>query len=171
MDRWLGQSFENLQLLWGGKSGPRKERVVSQWPGHECLRIHREDSEHHSMWVCIAADYTGSTRNGHVTIRTGLRSNGRRCLSLMTHVFLYITQLVRCLCVAYLGNTCHQEALWEGGEAVEAVSGNVCAPKRWVLPSIWIFLWHVSPAELCCRPCTRRHGDRTPWRLWSLSAV
>ena len=47
-------------------------------------------------------------------------------------------------CVAYLGNTRHQYALWEENKA-EAVGcfGQCSTGKPWVLPSMWMLLWHV----------------------------
>ncbi|ROL55025.1 hypothetical protein DPX16_20286 [Anabarilius grahami] len=60
-------------------------------------------------------------RMGHVSIRTGPRSNGRRWPGLMNHVFFYITWMAGGVCIAYLGNTWHQDALWEEGKPAEAV--------------------------------------------------
>ena len=72
---------------------------------------------------CIAADQSGCpcwnlstaerANNGHLSIRTGPRSNGRRCPGLTNHVFFYITWMAGCVCVAYLGNKWHQDALWK----------------------------------------------------------
>ncbi|KAK3524392.1 hypothetical protein QTP70_028003 [Hemibagrus guttatus] len=80
--------------------------------------------------------------NGHVSIRTGPRSNGRRWPGLMNHISFYITWMAGCVCIAYLGNTWHQDALWEEGEPAEAVScfGQCSAEKPWVLPSMWMLL-------------------------------
>ncbi|KAK3554553.1 hypothetical protein QTP70_025498, partial [Hemibagrus guttatus] len=74
-----------------------------------------------------------SRNNGHVSFRTGPRSNGRRWPGLMNHVFFYITWMAGCVCVSYLGNTWHQDALWEEGEPAEAVScfGQCSARKAW----------------------------------------
>ncbi len=76
------------------------------------------------IWGCIAPDQSGcpcwplstaeSANSGHVSIRTGQRSNGRRWPGLMNHVFFYITWMDGCVCFAYLGNTWHQDAIWEG---------------------------------------------------------
>ncbi|KAK3555028.1 hypothetical protein QTP86_005693 [Hemibagrus guttatus] len=67
--------------------------------------------------------------------QTGPRNNGRRWSGLMNHVFFYITWMAECVCVSYLGNTWHQDALWEEGGLAEAVScfgqcsaGKPCGP-------------------------------------------
>ena len=80
--------------------------------------------------------------NGHVSIRTGPRRNGRRWLGLMNHVFFNITWMAGCRCIAYLANTWHQDAPWEEGNPAEAVRclGQCSAGKPWVLPSIWMLL-------------------------------
>ena len=106
------------------------------------------------IWSCIAADHLGctfwplstteSTNNGNVSIRTGPWSNGR-WPGLMNHVFFYITWMARCVCVAYLGNTSHQDALWEEGKLAVWCFGQCSAGKHWVLPSIWMLLWQVPP--------------------------
>ena len=50
-----------------------------------------------------------------------------------------------CVSVAYLGNTWHQDALWEESKLTEAVwcFWKCSAGKPWVLPSMWMLLWHV----------------------------
>ena len=53
-----------------------------------------------------------------VSIRRGPQSNGRRWPGLMKHIFFDVDVDV---CVAYLGNTWHQDALWEEGKPAEAV--------------------------------------------------
>ncbi|KAK3549263.1 hypothetical protein QTP70_034455 [Hemibagrus guttatus] len=56
--------------------------------------------------------------------------------------FFYITWMAGCVgSFKAHGNTWHQDALWEEGEPVEAVScfGQCSAGKHWVLPSMWIF--------------------------------
>ncbi|KAK3524329.1 hypothetical protein QTP70_028053 [Hemibagrus guttatus] len=63
----------------------------------------------------------------------------RRWPGLMNHVFFYITWMAGCVRVSYLGNTWHQDALWEEGEAVSC-SGQCSAEKPWVLPSMWMLL-------------------------------
>ncbi len=62
-----------------------------------------------------------SANSGHMSIRTEPQSNGRRWPGLMNHVFFYITWMAGCVCVTYLGNTWHQDALWEEGKLAEAV--------------------------------------------------
>ncbi len=99
------------------------------------------------------SEYTQSIavcNSGHVSIRTEPQSNGRRWPGLMNHVFIYITWMAGCVCVAYLGNTWHQDALWEEGKPVEAVwfFGQCSAGKPWVLPSMWMLLWHVPPISI-----------------------
>ena len=39
----------------------------------------------------------------------------------MNHVFFYITWMAECVCVTYLENTWHQDALWEEDKLAEAV--------------------------------------------------
>ena len=62
-----------------------------------------------------------SAYNGHVSVRTGPRSNGKRWPGLMYHISFYITWMAGCVCVTYLENTWHQHALWEEGKPAEAV--------------------------------------------------
>ena len=101
------------------------------------------------VWSCRASHQSGcpcwplstakSTNNGHMSIRTGPRSNGRRWPGLLNHVFFYITWAAGWLCVIYLGNTWHQDALCEEGKPVEAVwwFGQCSAWKPWVVLSMW----------------------------------
>jgi len=98
----------------------------------------------HSRWPLST---TESSNSGHMSIRTGPQSNGRRWPGLMNHVFFYITRMAGCVCVASLGNTWHQDALWEEGKPAEAVwcFGKCSAGKPWVLPSMWMLIWHVPP--------------------------
>ena len=39
----------------------------------------------------------------------------------MKHIFFNITWMAGCVCVAYLRNRWHQDALWEEGKPGEAV--------------------------------------------------
>ena len=66
---------------------------------------------------------------------------------LMNHIFFHITWMSGGMCFAYLGNTWHQDALWEEGKLVEAVwcFGQCSAGKPWVLPSKWMLIWQVPP--------------------------
>ena len=72
------------------------------------------------VWGCIAADQSGCPvhRWKHQTWARECQnwttqSNGRRWPGLTNHILFYITWMVKCMCVANLGNTCHQDALWE----------------------------------------------------------
>lgn len=44
---------------------------------------------------------------------------------------------------------CHQDALWEKGKPAEAVwcFGKCSAEKIWVLPFMWMLLWHMTPTH------------------------
>lgn len=46
---------------------------------------------------------------------------GRRGPGLMNQVLSYIMWMAVCMYVAYLGNTWHQDALWEEGKPAETV--------------------------------------------------
>jgi len=106
------------------------------WTWKKVVRIHHAGG-------CIAADQSGcpcwalstakSTDNRHMSVRTGPRSNGRRWLGVMNHVSFNIRSMAWCKCVAYLGNTWHQDALWEEGKPAEAVIcfGQCSAGKPW----------------------------------------
>ena len=96
---------------------------------------------------CWCPATTDRANNRQVSIRTGPHSSGRRWPGLMNHVFFYITRMAGCMCIAYLGNTWHQDALWEEGKPAEMVwcFGQCSARKHWMLPSMWMLLWHVPP--------------------------
>lgn len=65
---------------------------------------------------------------------------------MINQVFLDITVCVRCL-PSKQRNTKHQDALWEEGKLAEVVwhFGQCSVGKLCLLPSIWLFLWHVPP--------------------------
>ncbi len=88
---------------------------VSEYTVHCSLMCMGLNSQ---CWPLSTAE---SGNSGHMSIRTGPQSNGRRWPGLMNHVFFYIMWMAGCVCVLYLGNTWHQEALWEEGKPAEAV--------------------------------------------------
>lgn len=113
---------------------------------------------------------TQSANNGNLSIGTGTRSNGRRWPSLMNCVFFYIVWMVGCVCVAYQGNTWHQDALREEGKPVEAV---------WWAMFCWETLGHAIHMDTLTRITFLNivadyahhvHGNSIPWWLWLPSA-
>ena len=72
-----------------------------------------------------------------------------------------------CFCVTYLGKTWHQKALWEESKPVEAMwcFEQCSAGKHWVLPSVRMLLWHITPT-----PALLQNMYTLPWWLWPLSA-
>ena len=86
---------------------------------------------------------------------------------LRKYVFFYITWMAGCMCVAYLGSTWHQDALWEEGKPVEAVWWfGQCSGNPWVLPSSWMFFWHVPPTSALLQTM-----NSLSWKQYSLMAV
>ena len=83
-------------------------------------------------------------------------SYGRWWPGLMNHVFFYITWMAGCVCVAYLGNTWYQDALWEECKPAEAVwrFGQCSAGKPWVTclsivaDHVYLFMETVFPRGL-----------------------
>ena len=130
------------------------------------------------IWRYIATEQSGcpcwplfsakSANNVHMRIGTRPQSDGKRWPGLMNHVFFDIMWIVWCVFVTYLGNTWHQNALWEEGKPVEAVwcFGQCSAEKPWVLPSIWMLLWHVPPTQALLQTMYP-----LSWERYSLMAV
>ena len=81
-------------------------------------------------------------------------------LIVMNHILFYITWMARCVCVAYLGNKWHQDALWEEGKLAEAVMFSA------------MFCWETLGAAIhvdVTLTCTT-YLSGIPWWLRALSA-
>ena len=83
---------------------------------------------------------TESGNNGYVSIRTWPQSNGRKWPGLMNHISFYIMWMAGCVCVTYLGNMWHEDALWEEGNQ-QRQGEALCSVLMGNLPT-----WS-------CRPC------------------
>ena len=134
------------------------------------------------LWECIATDQSGcpcwplytaeSANNGHVSIRTGPRSNGRRWPCLMNHVFFYITWMAgACVSLTWgtRGTRIHygkKASRWRQCDGL----GSVLLGNLWSCHSCgWYFDMYHLPKH-CCRSWAPFHGDGIPWWLWPLSA-
>ena len=116
------------------------------------------------VWGCTAADQSRcpcwplstdeSTNNGHVNIRTGPWSNGRRWPGLMNHIFFYVKWMhLRRLPGQHMAPGCTMGGMQAGGGSVMLWAvfcwGNLgsrhpcgCNSDTCHLP------------KHCCRPCT-----------------
>ena len=81
-------------------------------------RCHKEYTVHCSLLYGAALL---QTNNGHVSIRNGPQSNGRRWPDMKNHVHFYIMWMAWCVCITYLGNTWHQDSLLDEGNPADAV--------------------------------------------------
>ena len=73
----------------------------------------------------------------------------------MNHVSFYITWMVGCVCVAYLENTWHQDALWEEGKPVEALC---------TLSWQWYSLMALASFSRIMHPATKQKWFRNDLR-------
>lgn len=78
-----------------------------------------------------------STNNGHMSIRTGPRSNGRPWPGLMNHIYFYITWM-RFLPGEHICTRMHyegkmEETMWCFGQ---------CSPGK---PWVWSSMWNLPP--------------------------
>lgn len=124
VNQWQGQGLLMHVVSKGFLCGRLKQMSNC---GSNCLKVKaRSDRKVWEItvdWGCIAAARSGCPCDrtpllkaptmgaSHVSIRTGPWGTGRRWPTLMNHVFFYIFWLARCMCVTYLGNTWHQDAL------------------------------------------------------------
>ena len=118
------------------------------------------------VWGCIATDQSGcpcwppstveSANNGHMSIRTGPQSNGRRWSGLMNHVFYYIRWMAGCVCLSLTLGT-HGTRMHYGKKASwrrqcdafgNVLLGNLgsCHPC-----GCYSDMYHLP--KHCCRPC------------------
>ncbi len=89
-----------------GSNGELSEYTVH----HSLLRMGLHSCRQVRVPMLTPVHLPKALRVGHVSIRTGPRSNRRRWPGLMNHVFFYITWMAGC--ISYLGNKWHQDAQW-----------------------------------------------------------
>lgn len=97
----------------------------------------------------VTFDFFSSKRaNRLVSTRTWPRSNLRNWPNSRDPVFFFIT-MAGCLCVDYQGKTWHLNLLLEEVELGKSVwcFGQCCAMKPWIMPSMWMFPWHLPPFQ------------------------
>ncbi len=83
---------------------------------------------------------------------------------------LYIMWMAVCMYVAYLGNTWHQDALWEEGKPAETVWCFGLGILGSCHPCGCYFNTYYLPKN-CCRPCIPFHGNHIPcWLFPALSS-
>ncbi len=105
-----------------------------------------------TIWGCVAIDQsecpgwplstTKSIYNGHESVRTGPRSNGRRLPVLVNHLLDQLDG--RCVC-HLPGESMAAGCTGKKADGGSVLHWTVFCCKRWVLKFRWMLLWHVPP--------------------------
>ena len=158
-----------------------KDRKVSEYTVHHSLLrmgLHSRRPVRVPMLIPFTAE---STINGHVSIRTGPWSNGRRWPGLRNLVFFYITWMARCMSVLSWGthgtrlhhsasHCLHWPAFLASQRRQCDALGNALLGNQGTCHPCGCYFDTSHLPQHCCRTCTPVHGNSIPCWLWPLSA-